>query len=323
MKAAMADLKIKLNIKYKDIYSGKHPQLIKSLIDLPTFEYDKTHKVEDADVTAKDVEKEFLNSAQGIFATISYVVDAILKENKISSKGTVLPSLLKKVQPQITKELIPYRKNLTKLLEGTVDELCGNEAGDEGYDPKDDKATPKYLHALEKVEEVNGVFQRLGTALAEGLEEAKSLTGPKAHPAVRGAKDTPWLALLDHVEKAQKDFGDEIKTIQKWMKAKSPGLSAQKAPSKESREQKDRREALNELVELLGKLPKRLDEIEGAITQATTACTTLVAMLRTGRATFRVAQWPAVPDVSTAWGKLDTQLKAINKQIKAIEKLAA
>src|SRR4051812_40581455 len=114
----MADLKIKIIIKYKDVYDGKHPQLIKSFIELPTFEYDKAVKVQDPDVKAKDIEKEFLHSAHGLFATISHVVDSILKENKISSKGNVMPSALKPAQAQITKELMPYCKTLTKLLEG-------------------------------------------------------------------------------------------------------------------------------------------------------------------------------------------------------------
>jgi hypothetical protein len=324
MGAAMADLKIKINIKYKDVYDGKHPQLIKSFIELPTFEYDKAVKIQDPDVTAKDVEKEFTHSAQGIFATISYVVDAILKENKISSKGNIMPSALKPVQAQITKELIPYRKSLTKLLEGTIDELGGNEAAEAAYDPKDDKNTPKFLRTLEKVEDVNRVFRGLDKALSACLEEAKSLTGPKAPPLPeKGVKEPLWIDLLEQVEKAQKDFGDDIKTVQKWMKAKPPNLQAQKAAQKESREQKERREATNELAELLGKIPKRLDEIAGFITDATTACGTLVVALRGGRADFRPSQWPTVPDISPSWSKLETLIEAINKQVKAVEKLAA
>ncbi|MBC4013749.1 hypothetical protein [Siccirubricoccus deserti] len=324
MGAAMAELKIKLNIKYKDVYDGKHPQLIKSLIELPTFEYDKTVKIQDADVKAKDIEREFLHSAHGIFATISYVVDAILKENKISSKGTVTPSALKPVQAQITKELIPYRKSLTKLLEGTIDELAGNEAAEEAYNPKDDKATPKFLGTLTKIGEVNAVFRDLGTALAAGLDQARTLTGPKAPPLpAKGAKDPPWIALIEEVEKAQKAFGDGIKDVQRSMKAKPPNLQAQKAASKESREQKERREAMNELVELLGKIPKRLDEIAGIIADATTACGSLLGALRAGRADFRLSQWPSVPDISPSWTKLETLIKTINKQIKAVEKLAS
>jgi hypothetical protein len=324
MGAAMADLKIRINVKYKDVYDGKHPQLIKSLIELPSFEYDKTVKVQDPDVSAKDIEKEFEHSARGIYATISYVVDAILKENKISSKGTIMPSVLKPVQAQITKELIPYRKSLTKLLEGTIDELGGNDGGDAGSDPMDDKATTKFLRTLEKVEDVNRVFRGLDNALAASLDAAKALTGPKAPPLPeKGVKDPPWIALVEQVEKAQKEFGDEIKPIQKWMKAKPPGLQKQKPAQKESREQKDRREALNELVELLEKIPKRLDEIAGVITDATAACVALVGALRSGRADFRPSQWPAVPDISSGWSKLETQIEAINKQVKAVEKLAS
>ncbi|MFC7539754.1 hypothetical protein ACFQU2_10230 [Siccirubricoccus deserti] len=125
------------------------------------------------------------------------------------------------------------------------------------------------------------------------------------------------------MEKAQKAFGDGIKDVQRSMKAKPPNLQAQKAASKESREQKERREAMNELVELLGKIPKRLDEIAGIIADATTACGSLLGALRAGRADFRLSQWPSVPDISPSWTKLETLIKTINKQIKAVEKLAS
>src|SRR4051794_37113131 len=157
----MPDLKVKISVKYKDRYDGKFPQLFKMLLDLPTFEYDKTAKIEDADLTAKDVEKEFNQSCKGIFATISYVVDEVLKENKITSKGNVPPSVLKPAQAQINKELTPFKKSLAKLVDGIIDELGGNEVPETGYDPKDDKLTGKYLDSMQEVNAIDDALTKL------------------------------------------------------------------------------------------------------------------------------------------------------------------
>ncbi|MCO6417940.1 hypothetical protein JYK14_17480 [Siccirubricoccus sp. KC 17139] len=322
----MADLKVKISIKYLDRYDGKFSHLFKNLLELPTFTYDKMVKTEDNHVTLKDIEKDFDKASHGIFGTISYVVDEVLKENKITAKGNVPPSALKPAQAQLNKELAPYKKSLTKLMDATIDELCGaDQQAPEGYDPKDDKATPKFLATMEKIRAILKVFQGLDQGLRDLKPAAESLTGPKAPPLPpKGGKDEAWIIkVVDPAEKLVGTFQGELKNIQKWMKARPPSLQAQKPATKESPAQKAMREAMNDLVECFGKYPKRIDEISTEISETNTLLNGWLTLVRAGRADFRLAKWPSGPDIAPSWNKLEALNEETGKLVDKIRKLAA
>ncbi|WP_149536274.1 hypothetical protein [Siccirubricoccus phaeus] len=319
----MAELKVKISVKYAERYQGKFPQLVKSFLDLPTFTYDKSVKTDEDHITLKDIEKDFDKAAQGIFGTISYVVDEVLKENKITSKNNVPPSALKPAQTQINKELAPYKRTLTKLLDATIDDLCGTDQQQpETFDPKGG-GTKKFLDTMAKIKAILKVFQELDRGLLDLKLEADSLAGPKAPKLPeKGGKDEVWtIKVQDPAEKLIATFTGDLKNIQKWMKARPPSLHPPKAATKESPSQKAMREALNKLADCFGKYPKRIDEISGVISETQALLNGWIALVRAGRADFRLAKWPNAPEIEPAWGKLEALGKETQGLINEIEKI--
>lgn len=317
--AAVANVKIAVEFDYTFKYSGAYKNQVDGKpFRLPVFKYDKSVKVAADDLDPEDVRKEFYLAAKGLLGTIHHIVEGVLKENRIDPKDRKPDgALVSKTQKQLDKELAPISRTLTKLLEATIDELGGNEPDDK-FDPEGDGTVKKYLETLAKVEDVCDVFADLEKAREALIDQATELHKARQDSGIADRNDKEWLKLITSVEEGFSAFEKALQPVQKRMKAKAPPIQAPKKGAKESAEDTKQREALTELVELLGKTPKRLDAISAVIAQAGQAKVRMVNLLKLGRDNFSASDCPEVPDVDADWDALNKHLAAIEKAAKAV-----
>jgi hypothetical protein len=253
-------------------------------------------------------------------------LEALVKKSDfvvLDKKGTPVLDA-EKLQSQYTRELHPYLKTFTKLLEGTIDEMGGNDAKEEEYDPASDAASEKYINALNKGLTLGVLIQQLESACKARKAAATRMKDDKAKAKAQEAPKPPpddeWLDLIAGVEQDFAAYERQLTRINKWLKARKPDLKQQKAPQKESPEQKQKREALNALAEAVEKVPKRVEAVGTGLADIGKHRDVLLKLLREGRRRFDPNKWSPLPDPADALDKLGTQLKQAEDRFATVKK---